>query len=354
MTARSDRPGGLRPRRSRALAGGLLAAALTLVTACTSGTGTAPAADTDEKAAAEYPTRDITFVVPFGPGGGSDEYARQIGSQMAEILGTDLAVRNVPGAASLLGLREAMNAEPDGHTITTFNPPSSPVAQIAAGADAGVDLREATMIGGWGSSSYVVFAHPSVEADNLEDLIALYDSGALSTLGGQGRGGPVELLAELMKSEHEWNWKEYVAYDGGGEVLAAVLRNEVPVAITTDSTIVEQVKAGELKAIAALTQERSNALPDTPTAVEQGFADVSTVGGITRLVAAPPGLPEDIRKALTDALQEAIESDSTRQWAESTGNAVEFMSAEEATAVVQRSFEIEKTIPNLMDILGGN
>lgn len=353
MTPRLDRTDDFRrARRCRPLAAGLMAVSLTLVAACTS--GSSGGGDADAGAAEDFPSQNIDFVVPFAPGGGSDQYARQIGAQMAEILGTDIAVRNVPGAASLLGLREAMNAEPDGHTITTFNPPSSPVAQIAAGEEAGVDLQEASMIGGWGSSSYVVFAHPSVPADDLEQLLALYESGELTTLGGQGRGGPVELLAELMKTEYDWNWQEYVAYDGGGEVLTAVLRNEVPVAITTDSTIIEQVEAGELKVLAALTEERSTSLPDAPTAVEQGFADVSVVGGITRLVAAPPGLPDSIREMLTNALQEAIESDATQEWAENTGNAVEFMSAEEAEESVQASFEIEESIPNLLDIIGGN
>lgn len=292
------------------------------------------------------------MVVPFPPGGGSDQYSRTVAAKMAKDLGTQLQVRNVDGAASLLGLRQAMSEPGDGYTLTTFNPPSSPIAQIAAGENAGVDLRKATMIGGWGSSSYVVFAHPSVKADSLEDVIKLYKSGELRALGGQEQGGPVELLAHMVKDRYDWQWKDYVAYDGGGEVEAAVLRNEVPVAITTDATIIEQVRSGKLKAIAALTDERSKSLPDVPTAVEQKYESVAAVGGITRLVAAPPNLPEDIRKKLTKALEDAIKSKEIQDWSKKSGNPVDFIDAEQAKKVVDDAFTIEEQVPGLKEIIG--
>lgn len=86
------------------------------------------------------PQRDITWIVPFSAGGGTDVYARQMAPLMGEELGVNIEVRNEPGAGSLLGIREAANAQPNGYTITNFNPPSSTVTQLAEGEDAGVDL----------------------------------------------------------------------------------------------------------------------------------------------------------------------------------------------------------------------
>lgn len=300
---------------------------------------------------AEYPARDITWVVPFSAGGGTDTYARQMAPLMGEELGVNIEVRNEPGAGSLLGIREVANARPDGYTITNFNPPSSTIAQLAA-EDPGVDLRDLTYIGQMGSTSYVVFANSGFEGDDLQSAIDLYNSGQVEIVAGQERGGPVELLATLMKQQYDFGWGEYVGYEGGGDVSAAVLRNEAPVGIATDTAVRSGVEAGDFKVLAVMSNEKSPVFPDVQTAVEQGFPDLNYVAQLTRVVAGPPDLPEDIQSRLEEALEAAVTSESTEEWSEETGNPVTWADADTARETTEESFRVEEEIPNLQEIIG--
>lgn len=298
-----------------------------------------------------YPERDITWVVPFAAGGGTDTYARQMAPLMGDELGVNIEVRNEEGAGSLLGLREVANAEPDGYTITNFNPPSSTISQLAA-EDPGVNLRDFTFVGQMGSTSYVLFANSDFEGDNLQSAIDLYNGGEVEVIAGQGRGGPVELLAILMQDRYDFGWNEYVGYDGGGDVAAAVLRNEAPVGIATDTAVRSGVEAGDYKVLAVLSNEKSPVFPDVQTAVEQGFGDLNYVAQLTRVVAGPPDMPEDIQSTLEEALQAAVTSDSSQEWSEETGNPITWADAAAARESTEESFQVEDELPNLQEIIG--
>lgn len=303
--------------------------------------------------AENFPQRDITWIVPFSAGGGTDVYARQMAPLMGEELGVNIEVRNEPGAGSLLGIREAANSQPDGYTITNFNPPSSTITQLAEGGDAGVDLRDLTYLGQMGSTSYVAFAQPGFEGDDLQSTIDLYNSGEASVLAGQARGGPVELLAELMKTQYDWGWQEYVGYDGGGDVTAAVLRGEVPVGLATDTAALSNVESGDLKVVAVIQSSGSPLFPDVQSAVDQGFPNLDYVASLTRVVAGPPDMPSEIRQRLEQALRAAVTSERTQQWSEETGNPVEWGNAQAARETTVESFRVEEEVPNLQEIISG-
>jgi tripartite-type tricarboxylate transporter receptor subunit TctC len=114
--------------------------------------------------------RTINVIVPVAAGGGSDTYARAILPVMANCLGTNVAVRNVPGDGHLLGIGQTYRANPDGHTITVFNLPAIPITQLARGDGAQVDIRDMTYIGTYGSSTLVLYAHPDF-AETIDDVI---------------------------------------------------------------------------------------------------------------------------------------------------------------------------------------
>lgn len=317
---------------------GFMLGVVALVVGC--GGGAPGAADAED-----YPERNITWIVPFSAGGGTDTYARQIAPVLGDELGVNVEVRNVPGAGGLIGIRQVAEEEPNGYTITNFNPPSSTIAQIAEGEDAGVDLRDMTFLGGIGSNPYVVFARSDFPADDLQSAIDIYNEGKATVLAGQERGGPVELLAILMKQQYDWGWEEYVGYEGGGEVTAAVLRGEAPVGIATDSAVQTGVEAGDFKVLAVLQNTETPVLPDAETAVEQGFPDLDAVARLTRVVAGPPGMSPEIQGKLEGALEAAVKSERVQEWAEETGNPVEWSSAEAARKATVNSFRIEEEVP---------
>jgi tripartite-type tricarboxylate transporter receptor subunit TctC len=311
-------------------------------------------ADEQEEAAAELDCGRIDFVVPVAAGGGSDLYTRTIfQGEASKYLDTTVAVRNVPGDGQMLGVGEVFRADADGCTLTTYNPPSITIAQLARGDEAPVDIREAEYVGGWGSASLTLFGHVDSPGDTFEEVVDLYESGELTTYGAQDRAGPTELLGHILKDNYGMAWEELVAYDGGGDLAAAVLRQEVPYGVTTDTSIQDQVAAGQFKVIAVLTDEPSTILEGEPTLIEQGFDSLDYIAAFTRLVATVPGTPEPQRQALEDALRQAIESEEIQTWAEESGNPVTFIEGARAAEIVDNSFSIEDEVPNLEEILAG-
>jgi tripartite-type tricarboxylate transporter receptor subunit TctC len=246
---------------------------------------------------------------------------------------------------------ETFRADPDGCTLTTYNPPSITIAQLARGEDAPVDIREASYVGQWGTASLTLYGHVDSPGDTLEEVVELYQSGELTLYGAQDRAGPTELIGHLLRDMYGMEWQELVAYDGGGDLNAAILRQEVPYGVTTDTSIQDLVDSGQAKVIAVLTDEPSSILPDAPTAVDQGFESLDFIASFTRLVAATPGTPEPQRQALEDALREALEDPEIQEWAEETGNPVSFADGETAQQVVENSFRIEEEIPDLAELL---
>lgn len=308
-----------------------------------------------EEAAAELDCARIDFVVPVAAGGGSDLYTRTIyGNVASQILDIPVQVRNVPGDAQMLGVGEVFRADPDGCTMTTYNPPSITISQISRGEDAPIDIRDAAYVGGWGSASLTLFGHVDSPGEDFAEVMELYQSGELSTYGAQDRAGPTELLGHILRDNYGMEWEELVAYDGGGDLAAAVLRQEVPYGITTDTSIQDQVANGEFKVIAVLTDEPSTILEGAPTLIEQGdYESLDYIAAFTRLVATVPDTPEPQRQALELALQEAIESEEIQSWAEESGNPVRYIPGDRAAEIVENSFNIADAVPNIQEILAG-
>src|SRR5690625_1756951 len=141
----------------------------------------------------------LNFIVPSSVGGGSDLYARQIIPHMAKHLGVNFAIRNLPGDGTLRGVAQAARAQPDGATLTTFNPPSITAAQLQRGDRAPVDVRELTYIGQWGTSSMVLFANREFPHRAIPEIIEHYAQGNARVIGVAERGGVSTLHAALVR-----------------------------------------------------------------------------------------------------------------------------------------------------------
>lgn len=302
---------------------------------------------------AEYPSDTIEMIVPFGPGGGADNFTRQLAPIMSEELGVNIQIDNIEGVGGLTGMRELAEADPDGYTLGTYNPPATNVAEMAEGDNAGVDLRELTPIASYGLGGWVMIAEADAPVDSLQDVIDQYQSGEWSTIGAEHVGGPTHLIAELMKDRDGLDYNEYVGYEGG-EVSAAVLRGEVPVGILTDSAALSAVESGDAKVISVLYEPGSEFYPDVPTSVDQGFSDISFVSGLTRILWGPPDLDQEIVDVVADALETAVNHESTQEWAEETGSPVQFADASQAEEVLDATYEIPDEVPNLDELLGIN
>lgn len=305
-----------------------------------------------DSASDSYPCDSVTFVVPFAAGGGTDNYVRQLAAPASEALGVPIRIENVPGVGGMIGMRQLSEASPDGCTIGSYNPPATSIAQMAEGDDAPLDLRELTNIGSYGFGGWVMIAHVDLPADDLAGVVALYQSGELTTIGAESVGGPTELIAELMRANDGLAYRTYVGYAGGGEVAPAVLRKEVPIGILSDSAALSAIESGQAKVIATLFEPRSPFYPDVQTSVEQGFTDISFVSRITRLLVGPPGLPDDLAARLASAFESATLAPSVQEWSAATGSPVLWEGSDAADAAALQAFTIEDEIPNLQEILG--
>jgi len=219
--------------------------------------------------AQDYPAHPIRMIVPYPPAGGTDIVARVVNEPLSRELGQPIVVDNKGGAAGNLGTDLAAKAPADGYTVLftlsshTINPKLYPHLPFDAEKDfAAVSL--AAYI------PQILVAHPSVPVNNVQELIAYAKSrpGKLN-YASVGVGSPAHVAGELFKLKTGADIV-HIPYKGGGPAIAGILGGQVQFAIVSLPAALQQVKAGQLKAIAVAGDKRSIAAPDVPTMKEQG------------------------------------------------------------------------------------
>jgi tripartite-type tricarboxylate transporter receptor subunit TctC len=206
--------------------------------------------------------------VPFTPGGGTDILARVIGQKLTETMGQQVIVDNRPGAGGNLGAELAVRATPDGHTILMVSASYAVNASLyKLGFDPLKDLAPVTLVA---SVPLLLVAHPSLAANNVEELISLARSkpGQLN-YASSGTGSSLHLAGELFTMMTNTRMV-HVPYKGGGPAITDVLAAQVHLMFGTVILTMPHVKAGKLKAIAVGSLKRSSSLPEVPTIDESG------------------------------------------------------------------------------------
>ncbi len=240
------------------LLAGLLAAQGTL--------GTLPAF-----AQAPFPSKPITMVVGFAPGGGTDTAARIIAKKLTENIGQNVIVENKSGAGGNIAANQVSKAAPDGYTIILTAPGSVAVAPHQNSNlpyDPRTDLTPITMAVVFPN---VLVVHPTVPAKNIAEYIKLSITkpGSLS-YGSSGIGNAGHLAGELFKIVTKADIT-HVPYKGGGPAMADLLGGQVPSVFASAPSAVPQIKAGKIRALATTGATRSTFLPEVPTVAEAGF-----------------------------------------------------------------------------------
>lgn len=255
-----------------------------------------------------FPSKPIDIIVPFGVGGGTDMWMRAFATSLAskKSLRNPVNIRNIPGAASLRGTGAGFNAKPDGYTLTSFNPPSTPWAWYLNQPN--FDITQFKGIGVYVREPGVIVANASSDIDSFKALVDAYNSGKKDTLASQQKGTIWHIAATLMKRRSGVNWSKYVSYKGTGDIIAAIMRNEVEFGIVTASSALDSVKSGRLKALAIIgATERLGSYADTPTLNELSM-DPLEVCVLRRSIFAPAGIAEDRRVILENAFKKAQDS----------------------------------------------
>ncbi|MBR0670763.1 Bug family tripartite tricarboxylate transporter substrate binding protein [Neoroseomonas soli] len=254
-----------------------------------------------------YPSRPIRFVVPFAAGGPSDIVARILAPHMQQALGQPVVVDNRPGAGGVTGVDVVAKAAPDGYV---FGIGSAGALAISPNLGRGTpydpvrDLAPITL--------GVLVPEPIVVPSaspyrTLQDLIADARArpGALN-FGSTGNGSMPHLAAEQLRAAAGLDIVQ-IAYNSGGQLATAILRNEVQLGFADLPVLLPQINGGAMRALAVGTPERLSWLPDVPTFRELGLpsVDASNWHGLVAPVRTQPGALEAIRRAAIAALQDA-------------------------------------------------
>ena len=251
-----------------------------------------------------WPDKPITLVVPFPPGGSTDLIARQISAKLGEKLGgATVVVENKAGATGTIGATSVARAPADGHTlfVSSLGPFVIAPHLIKVNYDALKDLDPITVV----VQAPNVLVVPAASAHkSLADVIAHEKANpGKMTFASSGNGSSDHLTAELFWQQTNTSGV-HIPYKGGGPVMSDLLGNQVEASFMNINTAMPQIKAGKLRALAITSAKRSPLLPEVPTLEEGGVKDANVQSW--QAVAAPKGLPADIRKRVHDAIVSII------------------------------------------------
>jgi tripartite-type tricarboxylate transporter receptor subunit TctC len=261
--------------------------------------------------AQDYPTRAITLVVPYPPGGGVDAMARVVAERMSTALGQQVLVDNRGGGGGLIGTRAVQKAAPDGYTLLLGHTGTISI-NPSLYANSGFDPRkDFTAIGLIASMPVVLLAHPSFPAKTIADVIALArrQQGNLN-IGTSAVGTGGYMSAEYFKSAAGLD-VTLIPYKGTAPVMNDLLGGHVPVAFGVIPPALGNLNAGKLRAIAVASPKRTPLLPDTPTFAESGLPGFEAV--LHYGVLAPAGTPRPIVDRLNAELRKLAADEEVRK-----------------------------------------
>ncbi|MGE5162741.1 MAG: Bug family tripartite tricarboxylate transporter substrate binding protein [Sphingobacteriales bacterium] len=259
----------------------------------------------------DYPTRPVTLIVPFPPGGSTTVMARNVADKMSTALGQQIVVDNRGGAGGTLGTRSAAKAAPDGYTILlgyTGTLAIGPSMHANAGYDPRKDFAPIGMIG---AAPNILAVHPSLPVHSVAELIA-YAKKAPAPLqyGSPGVGTVNHLAAEYLASETGIKL-QHVPYKGNGPAVTDLLGGHIPMMFLPIPVALGNIKAGGMRGLAITSAKRSSLLPDLPTLAESGVPgfDVALRYGLV----APAGTPPAVIARLNKELNAALSSDEVKK-----------------------------------------
>lgn len=242
-------------------------------------------------AAQEWPNRPIKLIVPHAPGGVTDVVARLVAQPLGEALGQPVVIDNKPGAGGILGTDLGAQAPADGYTLLMLVDANTvyPSTVLKLNHDPAKSFAPISLLG---RGSHVLVLHPSVPANNLQELIAYVraNPGQLSC-ALPGASSPQHLALEMIKAHAKIDITP-IPYRGGGLAITDIVGGQVKFGVLGMAPAVPHINSGKLKAIAVTGSTRSGAMPNVPTVAESGIPGFET--NQWQSMVAPAGTPPAI------------------------------------------------------------
>ncbi|MGG5886528.1 Bug family tripartite tricarboxylate transporter substrate binding protein [Falsiroseomonas sp. HC035] len=257
-----------------------------------------------------YPTRAVTIVVPFPPGGGTDVLARILAQNFQESWRQSVVVENRGGGAGRIGLQQVQRAQPDGHTLLVTST-GGIMGLAGAGGDAAFAVRDhLTPVSLIAAPAYVIAMHPGVGAKTVGELVALAKQRpGHFTFGSSGTGAASHLAAELFCSMAGIEML-HVPYRGTGPALTDLIAGRIHLMFAPPQTVAAAVAANQVVNLAVTSERASALLPGVPPASSTGLPGYAAVGWFGLF--APRGLPAPIATKIAADAATALSTQATK------------------------------------------
>jgi tripartite-type tricarboxylate transporter receptor subunit TctC len=283
-----------------------------------------------------WPVKPVRMLIPWPPGGSNDVAGRIVAPRLSEALGQQVTIENRGGAAGTVGADVVARAEPDGYTLMLHS--VTHLSNAALYPKLSYDtVRDFTPIGMVSTQPTLLVVHPSFPIRSVKDLIALARAKPKQVLYGSAGNGSAPHLSMTLFSSMAKVELEHVPYKGGGPALAGLLGGEVPLMLATVPSVMGQVKAGKLRAVATTSARRLPMLPDIPTVSESGLPgyEMSPWMGMW----GPARLPRPIVDQVNRALAKVLTTPDVRDQFLQQGLEPMAMSVDDFAALIPREIE---------------
>lgn len=311
----------------------LLPAALVLALAVVSTAGCS-----QSSGASSYPTKAVEIIVPFAAGGGTDVVARIAGEHASNKWKQPVSVVNKPGGGGTPGTVEAIQAKPDGYTLTMLAASTS-ILNPALQSDLPYKWDDMTFIARVSLSPLVLVVKADSPYKTAKELVEVVKQDPSKfKFGSSGVAGPSTFgVGQLLQAAGVDPTKvDIVPFNGGAPTLTAVAGGHVDFAAQNLSEVLPLVQGGKLKALAVTSPERVSELPDVPTAREAGYEGFKQVGVFG--LAGPKNLPQPVVSKWESVLAEALKDSAFKDRMLKTGNIPSYQDSREYTAWTEDQF----------------
>lgn len=277
--------------------------------------------------AQSYPSKPVSVVVPYAPGGTTDIVARLMAQALSASTGKNFLIENKGGGSTTIATGYVAKAAPDGYTLLANEMTQTIVPALfpKLSFDPIKDLSPVTV---FAEAPYVLVVNSSVPVKNLRELVELAKAqpGKLNFASGGSASGP-HIAGELLKSVAGIEMT-HIAYKGSGPALSDLLGGQVQVLITAAPTVIGQMSSGRMRPLAVAHSKRLISLPNVPTAAEAGFPGFSIANWFG--FAAPKGTPADVINYLNMEIQKVLSRPDVKEKLVAAGAEPVFMTPAEA------------------------
>ncbi|WP_052719329.1 tripartite tricarboxylate transporter substrate binding protein [Halomonas sp. HG01] len=277
----------------------------------------------------DYPTKSVNMIVPFSAGGGNDTFVRALQPLLEEQLGESLVIRNIAGGGGAVGMSRAVASEPDGYTLLAA---SNAMLTLEAMGNVPFTHDDFDFIAKVVDEPYLLAVGEDSPYQDLEALVEASAEGPIK-VGTSGVGSSAYITTSAIANRTGANLNP-IPYPGGSEAISAAMGGHVDAVVLGGAELRSALQSDRLEALATTYGERGESLPEVPTFKESGY---DLVLSVWRGIAAPKGLPQEVKEEWVAAVQQIVDDGSYEETASNLGTKLSPLFGDDLDAFIDES-----------------